>query len=54
MSLNEECLLELWSLGGRSMMGDTITLFCWWYWYLSFYFFLFCFNRMELLDGCTF
>ena len=54
MSLNKECLLELCSLGGRSMMGDVITLFCWWYWYFSFCFFLFSFNRMELLDCCIF
>ena len=50
ISLDEESLLELCFLGGRSMMGDVIALFCWWYWYLSFYLFLFSFNRMELLD----
>ena len=52
ISLDEEFLLELCSLGGRSTMGDGITVFCWWYWYLFSYFFLFSFNRMELLECC--
>ena len=54
ISLYEECLLELCPLGGRSTMGDVITVFCWWYWNLFFYFFLFSFNRMELLECCIF
>ena len=45
MSLNEECLLELCSLGGRSMMSDVITLFCQLYWYLSF-----CFSYLVLIE----
>ena len=40
ISLDEESLLEICPLGGRSTMVDVITVFCWRYGELSFSFFL--------------